>query len=72
MYPRTHCFYDLSDMDTTLKSIILTDISGKTTRTFSDPDISGELSLKHLATGIYIVSFETSNTSRLSKKIQLK
>lgn len=50
-----------------VRSVTITDISGKQIKKYNLPQ--GQIDLKGIAKGVYIIYFETDNSNRIAKKI---
>jgi leucyl aminopeptidase len=65
-------YYDFNQSDASIESIVIYDLGGRTLMKLEDPDNEGSVSMGHLASGVYIVNFQTTYSEVVNKKIKVQ
>lgn len=68
-YTQDNILYYQTLSEHPLNQIVLYDLSGKLLTTITQPEKSGEISLQHFSSGIYLGVFEISNQQKVIKKV---
>lgn len=65
-------YYDFNQYDASIETIVIYDMGGRSIMKLDYPDNEGSLSMGHLASGVYIVNFQTTYSEVVNKKIKIQ